>query len=160
METWRHLRAILMLPFTVTILIPALLVSTAAQLSTHPLLIVIGLLLILAGLTLMVSTIRLFMTAGQGTLSPLDETQRLVVVGIYRYVRNPMITGVISVLLGEAALFGSTAVLIWALIAAVLNAIYIPFVEERGLRQRFGDDYEIYAHYVPRWLPRRTPWSP
>jgi protein-S-isoprenylcysteine O-methyltransferase Ste14 len=41
-----------------------------------------------------------------------------------------------------------------------VNAIYLPFVEERGLRQRFGEDYDVYCANVPRWLPRRRPWQP
>jgi len=71
-----------------------------------------------------------------------------------------MISGVMAILFGEAALFGSTALLIWALIFTVVNMIYIPLLEEPGLRDRFGADYDDYARHVPRWLPRRTPWTP
>src|SRR5437879_1577441 len=73
----------------------------------------LGLALIGAGLTLMVRTISLLATVGKGTLAPWDPTRRLVVRGPYRRVRNPMISGVMAVLLGEAALLGSPSLLLW-----------------------------------------------
>jgi protein-S-isoprenylcysteine O-methyltransferase Ste14 len=164
----RHLRAILMLPITVTIIIPYLLIAQSAQLNVgwglpYPLNLLpaaFGMLLICIGLILLLGTVRLFMSVGEGTLAPWDPTQKLVVTGIYRYVRNPMISGVIALLLGEAVLFGSAVVLAWALIVITVNMVYMPLVEEPGLRQRFGADYDEYARNVPRWLPRRTPWIP
>jgi protein-S-isoprenylcysteine O-methyltransferase Ste14 len=104
-------------------------------------------------------TISLFAREGKGTLAPWDPTQRLVVRGPYRYVRNPMITGVLSILLGEAALFGSLWVLAWWLAFFAINAVYFPLIEEPGLRGRFGDEYERYRRSVPRWIPRRRPWT-
>jgi protein-S-isoprenylcysteine O-methyltransferase Ste14 len=108
----------------------------------------------------MYKTISLFATVGEGTLAPWDPTQKLVVRGIYRYVRNPMIIGVLSVLLGEAVFLGSLPVLVWFLIFFAVNATYIPLLEERGLAGRFGDDYLVYKRNVPRWIPRLTPWTP
>lgn len=102
---------------------------------------------------------RLFARVGQGTLAPWDPTQRLVAQGPYRYVRNPMISGVLCVLLGEAALFGSAPLLVWAAAFFALNAAYIPLIEEPGLEKRYGAAYEAYRRNVPRWLPRRTPWT-
>ena len=99
-------------------------------------------------------TVALFAGVGQGTLAPWDPTTRLVVRGPYRHVRNPMISGVLAVLLGEAALFGSLAVLAWWAFVFALNAVYFVLVEEPGLRERFGAEYEAYAARVPRWLPR------
>ena len=98
-------------------------------------------------------TVALFAGVGRGTLAPWDPPERLVVRGPYRYVRNPMITGVVSVLLGEAALFGSPAVLAWAGFVFALNAVYFPLIEEPDLRSRFGADYDAYAAHTPRWLP-------
>ena len=57
-------------------------------------------------------------------------------------------------LLGEAALFGSPALLAWAAVVFAINAVYFPLVEEPGLRQRFGAEYDEYAARTPRWLPR------
>lgn len=104
-------------------------------------------------------TIRLFVSQGRGTLAPWDPTSRLVVAGPYRHVRNPMISGVLCVLLGEAALFGSAPLVLWFGIVLGVNAVYMPLVEEPGLVRRFGADYESYRAHVPRWLPRLTPWS-
>ena len=97
---------------------------------------------------------------GRGTLAPWYPPERLVVRGPYRYVRNPMITGVVSVLLGEAALFASPAVLAWAGFVFALNAVYFPLIEEPDLRSRFGSDYDAYAASTPRWLPRYRRTTP
>ena len=83
-----------------------------------------------------------------------------MVRGPYRHVRNPMISGVGFVLLGEAATFQSLGLLIWFAGFAAANAIYMPLAEEPGLRRRFGEDYERYSRNVPRWLPRLRPWDP
>jgi protein-S-isoprenylcysteine O-methyltransferase Ste14 len=120
----------------------------------------LGLLLIGLGLVLMVATIRLFMTVGQGTLAPWNPTQRLVVQGVYRHVRNPMISGVFFILLGEAILAASVPLLGWFLVFVIGNSLYIPLAEEPGLVKRFGAEYEEYRRNVPRWIPRLNPWNP
>lgn len=164
---WRQLLSVLLLPATMTIVIPVLLVSTyGAELGWDlpgvltALVVQVGAILNLAGLWLAVTTISLFGKEGEGTLAPWDPTRKLVVRGPYRRVRNPMITGVGLVLLGEAAILGSPGILIAFGIFAVANLIYIPLVEEPDLVGRFGDEYEEYRSAVPRWIPRRTPWSP
>ena len=96
--------------------------------------------------------------AGKGTLAPWDETRRLVVRGPYRYVRNPMLSGVFSILLGEALLLGSPPLLLWFVGVVVANTLYMPLVEEPGLRRRFGAEYDVYCANVPRWIPRLRPW--
>jgi protein-S-isoprenylcysteine O-methyltransferase Ste14 len=154
---WRHLRAILLLPGVVIVAIPALILwRNGARLGP---LAVAGLPLIAAGLLLMIPTIRLFASAGRGTLAPWDPTTRLVVCGPYRYVRNPMISGVLAILVGEAALFASPRLLVWFGAVFALNAVYIPLVEERGLEARFGEEYRTYKAHVPRWLPRIRSWG-
>jgi protein-S-isoprenylcysteine O-methyltransferase Ste14 len=122
--------------------------------------VVAGCLLIGAGLLMINWTISLFARVGQGTLAPWDPTRRLVVLGPYRHVRNPMISGVLSILLGEAALLGSPALVIWCLAFFGANALWMPLVEEPGLVQRFGDDYLRYKRAVPRWIPTRSAWNP
>ncbi|MBV9107942.1 MAG: isoprenylcysteine carboxylmethyltransferase family protein, partial [Gemmatimonadetes bacterium] len=107
-----------------------------------------------------VRTIALFATRGRGTLAPWDPPRRLVVEGIYRHVRNPMISGVIAIVLGEAAILGLRSVAGFAAIVISINAIYIPLLEEPQLRQRFGGDYDEYRRNVPRWVPRLRPWIP
>jgi len=163
---WRHARAIGLLPGIVTIAIPALILalgdfqvgwSLDGALGALPLLL--GAILACAGVALMYRTIALFAREGEGTLAPWDPTRRLVVRGPYRFVRNPMITGVLCVLLGEAALFGSTGILALAAAFLAVNAVWFPLVEEPALRRRFGAEYDTYSRNVPRWLPRRTPWE-
>jgi protein-S-isoprenylcysteine O-methyltransferase Ste14 len=105
------------------------------------------------------ATIRLFASAGRGTLAPWDPTTRLIVRGPYRHVRNPMISGVLFILVGEAALAASLRLLVWFGAVFALNGVYIPLVEERGLEARFGEEYGTYKAHVPRWLPRIRPWG-
>lgn len=168
MKALRQIQAILALPFMVLIVIPTALIAQTRTLNPfwgaafpfNILFAAAGICFSLCGLLLMVSTIRLFVTVGQGTLAPWTPTRRLVVVGPYRYVRNPMISGVIGVLLGEAVILGSVPIVVWVLIFVLINLTYIPLVEEPGLSERFGDEYREYTQHVPRWIPRRTAWWP
>jgi protein-S-isoprenylcysteine O-methyltransferase Ste14 len=157
MRILRHLLAIGLLPGMVTLVVPALLVSGDEVAAWAPALL--GAALIALGLVLVARTIALFATAGDGTLAPWDPTSRLVVRGPYRHVRNPMISGVLCILLGEALLFTSIALLGWWALVLAINAIWFPLVEEPDLRLRFGADYEAYRAAVPRWLPRLRPWT-
>lgn len=162
----RQIAAILLLPGVVGFAIPAAIIyqSRAVLLGwglPRPgslVLATFGLLLVGAGLALMYSTIKLFALDGHGTLAPWDPPERLVVRGVYRHVRNPMISGVFVVLLGEAVFFGLLSLLYWFLIVVSLNLVYIPLLEEPGLERRFGDDYRLYKRSVPRWIPRWHPW--
>jgi protein-S-isoprenylcysteine O-methyltransferase Ste14 len=154
----RHLAAVLLLPGVVTVGIPVALVASTGTTTTW-LGVVVGAALIGVGLALIVRTVALFASEGRGTLAPWDPTSRLVVRGPYRHVRNPMISGVLFVLLGEAAALGSVALLLWFAAVFALNAVYIPLVEEPGLVSRFGAEYQRYRRHVPRWLPRLTPWN-
>ena len=167
MSALRHIRAILLLPFLVTVVVPATILlftspDTFDLWQSHPAirvaLPILGCVCICLGLVLMVATIRLFVTVGQGTLAPWNPTQRLVVHGVYRHVRNPMIAGVFFVLLGEAILAASLPLLIWFIAFVIGNAIYIPVAEEPGLVKRFGDEYLTSRQNVPRWIPRVRPW--
>jgi protein-S-isoprenylcysteine O-methyltransferase Ste14 len=145
---------------TVTIVVPGLILwRTGAEVAPWPL-ATVGIALIAIGFALVTWTVSLFARIGKGTLAPWDPTSRLVVVGPYRHVRNPMISGVLTVLLGEASLFGSLPLVVWFGTAFAVNAVYFPLVEEPGLRKRFGEDYEAYRAAVPRWVPRLRPWEP
>lgn len=168
METWKHIRAVLLLPFLAIAIIPGTLLfftgmDTLDVWNQFPISRfispIVGVLLVGFGLFLMVSTIRLFATVGRGTLAPWNPTKKLVVQGVYRHVRNPMISGVFFVLLGEAVSFASLPLVGWVAFFVVVNMIYMPLVEEPGLVKRFGEDYEQYRRNVPRWLPRLRAWS-
>ena len=162
----RHLFAIAALPFVVTVLVPLWLArryDTRPVLAggvTHAGLQVAGVALLLAGVTLFASSLRRFAVDGRGTLAPWDPPRTLVVRGPYRYVRNPMISGVAFVLFGEALILGSVAQLWWALIFFAINAVYIPLLEEPMLAARFPESYDEYKRNVPRLVPRLRPWDP
>jgi protein-S-isoprenylcysteine O-methyltransferase Ste14 len=162
----RHLLAIAALPFVVAVLIPIWIVRsngvTLALGTTTPLLLtqIAGLGLLLVGLSLFVSSLRRFARDGKGTLAPWDPPRHLVIRGPYRYVRNPMISGVVFVLFGEALMLLSGPHVQWALIFLVINFIYIPLLEEHQLKARFGEEYIEYCRHVPRLLPRLRPWTP
>jgi protein-S-isoprenylcysteine O-methyltransferase Ste14 len=168
MEAWKHIRAVILLPGTVLVVIPATIIylngtDTFSLWQSNPavrvVLALLGFAFVIGGLVLMVLTNRLFARVGQGTLAPWNPPERLVVRGIYRHVRNPMISGVFSVLLAEALLTASLPLLCWFAFFVIVNMIYVPLVEEPGLLRRFGDDYVAYKRNVPRWIPRRTPWE-
>jgi protein-S-isoprenylcysteine O-methyltransferase Ste14 len=157
---WRQLAAVVLLPGVVGIAVPAVIVwRDGVHVVWWPAAAALGVTLIAIGLVLIVRTIALFAKFGRGTLAPWDPTKRLVVCGPYRYVRNPMISGVLFVLLGEAVLFGSLPLLVWFGVVLAVNAVYLPLVEERGLSRRFGQEYETYRANVPRWIPRARPWN-
>jgi protein-S-isoprenylcysteine O-methyltransferase Ste14 len=162
----RHVLAIIALPFAVAVLIPVWIARTngvhfaIGTTTSHLVAQIAGLGLFLIGLSLFVSSLRRFARDGEGTLAPWDPPRRLVIHGPYRYVRNPMISGVLFVLFGEALILLSGPHVQWALIFLLINFIYIPLLEERQLKARFGEAYVEYCRHVPRLLPRIRPWTP
>ncbi|HMB68821.1 MAG TPA: isoprenylcysteine carboxylmethyltransferase family protein, partial [bacterium] len=112
-----------------------------------------GMILSGAGAVVVLWTVLAFALVGKGTPVPLDPPRRLVVVGPYRWVRNPMYLGAGAVLLGAAAYFRSWAVVAYcaALLGAV--AVFIVTYEEPTLRRLFGEEYEAYCRSVRRWIP-------
>ncbi|MCW2662262.1 MAG: RemK protein [Mycobacterium sp.] len=165
---WRHLMSVVLFPVTVTLVVPALIVIPSGVGTSHlgaPLtaaLVAVGCLLIAAGLGLMIWTNVLFDHVGEGTLGLGDvmgEPVHLVVRGPYRHVRNPMITGVLCILLGEAAVTASGSLLVWFAIFLTFQATAIRFWEEPHLTQRYGSEYVDYRRNVPRWIPRIMPWT-
>lgn len=119
-----------------------------------------GLLMILSGLFLIILTISKFITIGKGTLAPWSPTKKLIIEGIYRYVRNPMIIGVLFVLTGESIATLSQNIFTWAVIFFIINNIYFFLLEEPLLVRKFGDDYREYKKNVPRWIPLFKPYIP
>jgi protein-S-isoprenylcysteine O-methyltransferase Ste14 len=114
--------------------------------------------LIFAGLTPLFDSIRRFIYVGRGTLLPDLPTERLVVSGLYRYVRNPMYGGVLLVLAGEAALFGSRDLAICVAVVWLGFHLFVRFYEEPALARNHPQDFPEYKRHVPRWLPRWTPY--
>ena len=96
--------------------------------------------------------VRDFYVAGRGTLAPWAPPSRLVVVGLYRFSRNPMYIAVSLVLLGWAIAFWSVPLLIYAGIVIGAFHLRVVFGEEPWLARRHGDEWERYRARVPRWL--------
>jgi protein-S-isoprenylcysteine O-methyltransferase Ste14 len=160
----RHLLSVALLPFVVVVIVPrALLARDAVDgIATSDLALTLGrfagTLVFAAGFSMFAWCVLLFARVGRGTLAPWDPTRRLVIVGPYRHVRNPMITGVGSMLAGEMLYFHSARIGAWLLLFVAINHAYFLLLEEPGLEVRFGEEYERYRLNVPRWLPRRTGW--
>lgn len=153
----RHLFSFI-LPFTVLIIVP---LYIEKKILFHNILVTLtGCLVIASGLVIMTLTIYRFATIGQGTLAPWSPTKKLVISGLYRYVRNPMILGVFIILIGESLALLSVRILEWAVIFLLINTTYFLVYEEPGLEERFGDEYLEYKKHVRRWIPRLTPYIP
>jgi protein-S-isoprenylcysteine O-methyltransferase Ste14 len=162
----RHLLAIAVLPVAVTVLVPlwilqryGIMPSLGAS-SGALLLQGVALTILALGLLLFFSSLRRFVLDGRGTLAPWDPPPHLVIQGPYRFVRNPMISGVVFILAGEAGILRSGPHALWALAFLGVNLVYIPLFEEPSLRVRFGDAYREYCRHVPRIFPRLHPWMP
>jgi protein-S-isoprenylcysteine O-methyltransferase Ste14 len=109
---------------------------------------------IVVGIVLLAACILEFARTGRGTLSPLDPPRRLVIRGLYRYVRNPMYLSVTLIVLGEALLARSTGLIVyWAIWFAAVNLFVIGY-EEPTLRHQFGASYDQYTSQVGRWIPK------
>jgi protein-S-isoprenylcysteine O-methyltransferase Ste14 len=115
----------------------------------------LGLLPLIAGVAALLSCIFEFAAHGKGTLAPVDEPRFVVQGGLYRWVRNPMYVSVIAALIGEILLFRSPWLIVWAAAFATAFAVFVLAYEEPHLSRRFGESYEDYRGFVPRWLPTR-----
>jgi len=160
----RHLLSIALLPFLVVVIVPGALLEGSDEVrpADHwwlPLRSFAGVILFVWGFAFFAWCVSLFARVGRGTLAPWDPTRHLVVTGPYRYVRNPMISGVALMLLGEAVVWGSRAVGLWAASFLAINHLYFVLSEEPGLARRFGQEYRTYKAAVPRWIPRLRPWA-
>jgi protein-S-isoprenylcysteine O-methyltransferase Ste14 len=102
-----------------------------------------------------------FGRTGHGTPAPIAPPQKLVVVGFYRYVRNPMYLGFFVGWIGLWIVFGRAhlAVIVAASMVVLGVHLFVLFYEEPTLRKMFGHDYEQFCNNVPRWLPRLHPWQ-
>jgi protein-S-isoprenylcysteine O-methyltransferase Ste14 len=126
--------------------------------------VVAGVLLVVVGAAVLLHAFARFVLEGSGTPAPIAPTERLVVGGLYRHVRNPMYLAVGATILGQALLLGRYGLLAYLAVFAVTVAAFVRFYEEPALTRRFGADYERYTREVPGWLPsliaRRAPPGP
>lgn len=120
---------------------------------------VVGAVLVVAGLVPATSAFVEFVKAG-GTPVPAAPTERLVVSGFNRYVRNPMYVGLLLAIIGQALLFGNLWLLAHAVAAWAVPAAFVRWYEEPTLARTYGAEYQEYRRAVPAWLPRLRPWTP
>jgi protein-S-isoprenylcysteine O-methyltransferase Ste14 len=147
------------LPVMVTGLVPiAITLLTGAWRGAAVMSIIPGAVLYLAGLSMLILTTGIF-ARHHGSLAPWNPPTEMVVVGPYRYCRNPMISGIYAMLTGEAVALRSLWIGAWALTFVIGMSSHILFQEEPVLRKRFGEVYDRYRRNVPMWLPRLTPYE-
>jgi protein-S-isoprenylcysteine O-methyltransferase Ste14 len=149
----------ILLPGTVTLFVPYLMLSGRDATPEWDSLSVLAFIPLTAGAIILLRCIWDFAVSGRGTLAPIDPPKELVVHGLYRYVRNPMYVGVLLVLLGEAWLFNSRALLVYAGGFWGVASAFVFFYEEPTLRRKFGGSYARYYRSVNRWLPRKRSGS-
>ena len=156
------IKAVVLFPLNVMGVIPALILWFTGKIDSYQfntITTVSGGVLVIVGLYICWVTVSLFTDHGKGTPAPWAPPKILVIIGIYRYVRNPMMMGVWCVLIGEANLFMSIGVLIWFLMFFIGSILLVPLWEETDLERRFGKSYQEYKREVPRWIPRIKAWT-
>jgi protein-S-isoprenylcysteine O-methyltransferase Ste14 len=148
-----HLRDILLLPFTVTIIVPFLIYEKAGT-STPPFYFkLFGIVIGTAGLLLFFYTVLLFRLIGKGTLAPVEQETKTDRRGSISLLQKSHDFRVLFILIGEGLWFFSFKILLWALTFFIINTMYFLFAEEPALERMFGDEYKQYKRRVPRWLP-------
>lgn len=118
----------------------------------------VGFALVGLGLVPLLDSFARFALVGLGTPAPIAPTSSLVVSGFYRYVRNPMYLGVVTVILGQALVFADVRLVVYAVLVWVAFALFVLGYEEWVLARRYGDEYAQYCENVPRWVPRLSAW--
>jgi protein-S-isoprenylcysteine O-methyltransferase Ste14 len=148
----------LVAPGIVAVLAPWLIVRWDRSVAFDPAVQIPGGLVVLAGIAFLLHAFAKFALEGAGTPAPVAPTERLVVGGIYRHVRNPMYLAVIAIIVGQALAFSNVAVLVYAAIAAATMFGFVKLYEEPTLAERYGRQYEEYRANVPGWWPRLSAW--
>ena len=120
----------------------------------------VGVALLAAGVVVLVHAFVRFVAEGVGTPAPVAPTRRLVVGGLYRYVRNPMYLAVVATIVGQALALAQPALLGYAAAVGAAMVTFVHGYEEPTLRGQFGAQYQVYQRAVPAWWPRRHPWQP
>lgn len=148
----RTLAFTLLVPGSVTVLVPFLL--RGFEVFSLPLgpLRYVGLAILALGIAIYAWCARDFTVVGQGTPNPDDPPRKLVVSGLYRYSRNPMYLGVLTILLGETIWLESSTLLIYTVLMFIGFHLRVLLYEEPILRESFGPEFEVYCQRVRRWL--------
>ena len=151
----RNVAMIVLFPGTVVVYIPYRLLApfSIPGLISWSVTQYVAVLFLAIGAFILFRSIWSFARVGKGTLAPFDETHKLIVVGLYRYVRNPMYVGVILILLAEAWFFWSSALLSYTGFCFIVANILVIGYEENRLRHKYGDEFWQYCRHVGRWIP-------
>jgi protein-S-isoprenylcysteine O-methyltransferase Ste14 len=120
---------------------------------------VAGVFLLAAGVVVLLRAFARFVVEGLGTAAPVAPTERLVIGGLYRHVRNPMYLAFAATIVGQALILGQPILLPYAAAFAIAVAAFVRCYEEPTLRRQFGEQYEAYRRAVPAWWPRREAWE-
>jgi protein-S-isoprenylcysteine O-methyltransferase Ste14 len=148
----KNLLFTILVPGTVAVFVPVYVVRhPTPDVSVRS---VVGGVLLLLGASIYAWCLWDFAVTGRGTPAPIDAPKVLVVRGLYRYTRNPMYVGVLSVITGWPLLFGAPYLVMYGVCVAVLFHLFVLFYEEPQLKRVFGASYEHYCSEVSRWLPR------
>ena len=150
---------VLLVPGTVVVLGPWLLTGWrfASPLLGWTMTRWLGVVLLVLALPLFATFNLRFVVEGHGTPAPIAPTDRLVVGGPFRWVRNPGYVSVLALLVGQALFFASPQLFAYAAVVALAFHLFVVLYEEPTLRRQFGADYETYCRAVPRWVPRLRP---
>ncbi|MEC9377288.1 MAG: isoprenylcysteine carboxylmethyltransferase family protein [Candidatus Neomarinimicrobiota bacterium] len=161
MKRIEYLKVALILPGNVLITIPVFIYLLTRDFYSYTLirpynpLFYVGMVFLALGLVLSIWAVRTFYNkGGDGTPGPWRPVSNLVIEGPYRYVRNPMILGVVNLLLFESVFFESFPLLLWTILFFLGNLIYFKFFEEKELVKRFGGDYLHYKEHVSMLFPK------
>ena len=145
----RALLAFLALPGVVAFAVPvAWLVASTHTSLVQPL----GLLPLVVGSVALLWCVRDFYVSGKGTLAPWAPPVHLVVVGLYRYTRNPMYVAVTLILVGWALSFGLPGLWVYTIIVAIAFHLRVVLGEEPWLARTHSTRWEEYTSRVPRWF--------
>ena len=166
MKIKEYLKVVLILPGNVLITIPLLIYFFTRKsyyyklISPPNFLFYLAILFLAVGLFLTIWSVRTFYNkGGEGTPAPWNPVCNFIISGPYLYIRNPMILGVVILLLFESVLFLSVPLLLWTIVFFVINIFYFKIIEEKHLIKRFGSEYENYRNNVPIFFPKITPYN-
>ncbi len=149
----------LIAPGTIAGLLPWLITRWRIEAEASTIASIVGAALVIAFAVMLIECFARFARHG-GTPAPVAPTERLVVTGLYRYVRNPMYVAVIGLIFAQMLLFGSAALFAYGIVVWMAFHLFVLGYEEPTLARTYGEDYEDYCKAVPRWTPRFKAWTP
>ncbi len=116
----------------------------------------LGIIVILIGIVFLIYLLKIFKVIGKGTPVVIEPTTKLIIIGPYKFVRNPMYLTHLFVFLGMFLYFGRILLLLYLILSWIAFHLFIVMWEEPQLKKRFGESYLDYIEKVPRWFPKLT----